>query len=188
MGDRTPGRSSFLSLSRIEWWVILLVLVVGGCQTKDDIKIDDRVFFSSLRLTHDLSGAVEAKENENTSRVAAELDLHHASGTGSQSLGASQVIDFGGIQFNGPAQVEEDYDLLAASLAIRVGLGDSTDRSNIAFLLGLSVQDFNLQVEAGTVSAEDNRRSIGPIFGVEGSLDAYSWLDFSWAGYPGDRF
>ncbi len=163
--------------SRLEWWVIPLVLVVGGCTTTEDVKIDDRVFFSSLRLTHDLSDAVKTKENENASRVAVELDLHHASGTGSQSLGVSQLIDFGGIQFNGPAQVEEDYDLLAASLAIRVGMNDPTERSRFGVLLGLSIQDFDLHVKAGTVSAEDNRRSIGPLFGVEGSLEVYSWLD-----------
>jgi len=179
--EEGPGYFSIVGLGG-RWWVIPLVLVVAGCTTTEDVKIDDRVFFSSLRLTHDLSDAVKTKENENNSRVAAELDLHHASGTGSQSLGASQLIDFGGIQFTGPAQVEEDYDLLAASLAIRVGLGDPTDRSRIAVLLGLSIQDFDLHVEAGSVSAQDDRRSIGPLLGAEGSLAAYSWLDlYGWA-------
>jgi hypothetical protein len=139
--------------------------------------MDDRAFFSSLRITHDLSDAVKTNKNENTSRVAVELDLHHASGTDSQSLGASEVIDFGGSRINGPAQIEEDYDLLAASLAIRAGLDDPAEGARIAFLLGLSVQDFDLQVNAGTVSAEDQRRSIGPIFGLDGALRVYSWVD-----------
>lgn len=163
--------------SRLKWWVVPLVLVVGGCQTTEDLKFQDRVYFSSLRLTHDLSASARTEGDENKSRMAVELDLHHASGTGAQSLGPSELIDFGGSQFTGPAEVESDYDLLAASLAIRAGLNDPTDRSRIAVLLGLSVQDFGLRASAGTVSAEDHRRSIGPLLGVEASLEAYTWLD-----------
>ena len=160
-----------------KWWVIPLVLALGGCQSKEDVRIDDHAYFSSLRLTHHLSASSSTEGSEHTSRAAVELDLHRASGTASQSLEASRLIDFGGVQFTGPAQVEADYDLLAASLAIRAGLNAPTDRSRIALLLGLSVQDFDLHLDAGTVSAEDDRRSIGPLFGAEGFLELYSWLD-----------
>lgn len=169
--------SRHVANSRIQWLALLLVVVAGGCVgAKEDLTMDDRVVFSSLRVTHDLFQSAKAEENTNASRVAVELDLHHASGTDSQDLGASELIDFGGIEFSGPAQLDGDYDLLAGSLAVRVGLSDPTDRAGIAFLLGLSVQDFDLRVNAGTLSAQDDRRSIGPMFGLEGSVRASSWL------------
>jgi hypothetical protein len=156
-----------------------LALAIGACATasKEDVRIDDRVVFAGLRLTHDLTDAVKTEGTENASRVALELDLHGVAGTDSQSLGASEVIDFGGVQITGPAQIDEDYRLLAGSLAVRVGLTDPSERTKVWALLGLSVQDFDLQVNTGAASAEDNRRSIGPLLGAEGVLQALSWLD-----------
>jgi hypothetical protein len=164
---------------RLRWLAIPLALAIGGCTTasREDVRIDDRVVFSSLRLTHDLTDAVKTEGVENAARVAVELDIHGAAGTDSQSLGASEVIDFGGVQITGPARIDEDYRLLAGSLAMRVGLTDPSEHSKLWGLLGLSVQDFELQVNAGAVSAEDNRRSIGPLLGAEGVLRASSWLD-----------
>jgi hypothetical protein len=171
--------SGHATTSRSQWLAIPLALAIGGCTSasKEDVRIDDRAVFSSLRLTHDLTDAVKTEGIENAARVAVELDLHGAAGTDSQSLGASDVIDFGGVQITGPAQIEEEYRLLAGSLAMRVGLTDPSEHSKLWVLLGLSVQDFDLQVNTGAVSAEDNRRSIGPLLGAEGMSRALSWLD-----------
>jgi hypothetical protein len=152
---------------------------LAGCvgAAKEDLKIDDRTVFPSLRLTHDLTDAVKTEGVQNAARVAVELDLHGAAGADSQSLGASEVIDFGGVQITGPAELNEDYRLLAGSLAVRFGLTDPWEHAGIRALVGVSVQDFDLQLRTGAASAEDNRRSIGPLVGAEGTLRAASWLD-----------
>lgn len=160
------------------WLAFPLAFAIGGCvgAAREDVKIDDRVVFSSLRLTHNLA-AGEATDSGHIARVAVELDLHHAAGSDAQDLEASQMIDFGGSQISGPARIEEDYRLLASSLAMKIALNAPAEDAKLAGLLGLSVQDFGLEVNAGTVSAQDDRRSIGPLLGGEGSLRAYSWLD-----------
>jgi hypothetical protein len=175
----TRPTSSHAARCRWSWLALPLAAVMAGCvgASKEDLTIDDRAFFSSVRLTHDLTAAVKTEGDDTPSRVAMELDLHGAVGTDSQSLGASEVIDFGGVQITGPAQLTEDYRLLAGSLAVRVGLTDPSEHSELRVLLGVSVQDFDLQVDAGAVSAEDNRRSIGPLVGAEGLVRALSWLD-----------
>jgi hypothetical protein len=157
--------------------LLLVVLLVGCTTTTEDVRMDDRVaVFPSIRITHDLFGAPQTDQTARTSPTAAELDFHHASGTVSRDLGASQFIDFGGHVFNGPGQINQDYDLFAASLALRTLLNDRSRHPGVAVLAGLSAQFVRVQLDDGSAFADDRRLSIGPVVGLEGFLEPYSWL------------
>lgn len=173
-GDGCAG----LTASRFQWTAVLPVVILVGCTTTtEDVRLDDRVaVFPSIRIRHDLSNAPKNEQGVKTPRFAAEADLHRAAGAASKELGATQFIDFGGRVFNGPAQLTQDYELFAASLAVRALLNDPANGPGVAALVGLSAQYVDVQLDDGNAFADDRRLSIGPVVGLEGFLEPYSWL------------
>ncbi len=164
---------------RLKRMAIPLMLALSGCGHTEILKMHDRgVLSPSLRITHDLSDSSQSGENTRKSRIAAELDIDHVSGTASDGIDASHSINFGGSQFNGPVELKGNYNLFVTSLAFRSRLNNNpADILGFAAMGGLSFQTLDLHLDAGNISAHDRTESVGPLLGFQLSLEPYSWLD-----------
>ncbi len=152
---------------------------MSGCgTTTEDLRLHDRgVFLPSIKIAHELTDSSQSGQNNRKSRVAAELEMGHVSGTTSQGIDASQFINFGGGTFQGPDEIEGNYGLFTASLALRLRLNDPADIFGIAFLGGLGGQNFSLELDDGNISSSNRIGSVGPLIGLQFSLEPYPSMD-----------
>ncbi len=99
----------------------MLAAILAGCGTGNTtIDVDDHsVFIPSVRLSVPLSRQQEAP-SEPQNGHAIEIGYTQSKGSGSQSLGAGQPsINFGGQTFNGPRELQYDFEYRHAEVSYR---------------------------------------------------------------------
>lgn len=138
---------------------------------------DSGVFFPSLRVTHVLSDATETESENKKSRLAIELNVDYASGSGSQSITSSEFINYGGSRFSGPAEIKGRGDLYIASLLLRRRFNNSTNLFGLDLLGGASFQRFYFKLDSDGISADDGKTTGGPMIGVQFSVRPYAWAE-----------
>lgn len=124
---------------------------------------DNDVFFPSVRVSYPLD---DRDNRHGLSDQAFELDVSRGRGSGRQAINAGETLSFEGITLSGPAEIQEVFNLDAASAAFRLRSPREMGPIFIELLGGVLYTDLDLRLQAGGISAEQDFRDIGAIAGA----------------------
>jgi hypothetical protein len=114
-----------IDLRPAAWVAALFGMAVSGCTSLTTVNgTDNSAFLPSMRIAWDVSSSPASSPSASSSQPhsgrAMELFVAHGSGDSTQSLSAGQQpIQFGGVTFNAPLSIREQFDFSLATLSYR---------------------------------------------------------------------
>jgi hypothetical protein len=140
---------------------LCLALASSCTATPEVIEGEDREVFAP-RLLASLPLGSSSDEHP----LALDLELANDTGDFSQTLEATEFVQLDDLRIDGPGEVETEFSLSTASLALHKRL-DSDGRLSFGWAAGVEWTHLDIEVSSGALKESDVRDALGPRFALE---------------------